>query len=96
MEIAGWLVWALFTAFSLNCLRIIFGVNGYGERGLDLVVQRRVPAFLTFLDGLVGLVVAVAFLLYPVNRLHLLWAGPAVVLGILVLGRIGVVLGILR
>lgn len=96
MELLGWIVWVAFVVWALSCLRIIFKVNAYGESGLDHVLERRVPTFLTFFDGLVGVLVAVVFIVGDINKLHLLWAGPAMFIMILILGRVGFLLGVLR
>jgi hypothetical protein len=96
MAILGWIVWSIFVYWAWTCVRIIFGVNGFGESGLQHVMERRLPTILTFIDGLVGLVIALTFVLFDLNKYHILWVWPLMVISIIILGGIFYKIGLLK
>ncbi len=96
MSILGWLIWAIFLFWSLSCLSVIFRVTLGGEKGLDHVLQRRLPTTLTFLDGILGLTAAIFFIISPLSKLHLAWIGPSIIVSVLIIGSLGSKIGLFR
>lgn len=96
MNILGWFIWAIFVFWSLSCLSVIFRVTLRGEKGLDHVLQRKIPTTLTFIDGLLGIIIAVVLIMTPINKLHLIWIAPTIIVSVIIVGSLGRKIGLFR
>ncbi len=96
MNILGWFIWVIFLFWSLSCLSVIFKITLGGEKGLDHVLQRKIPTTLTFIDGILGIIIAIAFIITPLNKLHLAWIGPTIIVSVITVGSLGAKIGLFR
>ena len=80
MELAGWVVWILFAVWALFSACTFLFVNN-PHAGIENSRTRIGLTMVSAFQILGMMIVAVAFLIYGLNKLHLLWVGPLIISG---------------
>ena len=91
MELIGWIVWILFVVWALYSLLVLLARNPHAA--IDNEFSRKAVTTVSFLQCVVVITIGLAFLYLGVNKLHLLWLGPTILIAGMVvsfvIGKLG-------